>query len=196
MTTPYVEPTTVENYSQQALTTAIYPDRQEMGGAIYASLGLVGEVGETYDQFLTDASLDNLKGEMGDIAWYINALADELGTSLPNLDIIAMNEHTGNLSQTIYAEDALGNLVIHSGSIANKLKKALRDDKGVLTSERRGALVDLLVLVWVDWNRLVVELDDDQNPSANPAYDILEANLEKLFRRKARGTLGGDGEQR
>lgn len=76
-----------------------------------------------------------------------------------------------------------------TGEVLNKVKKVMRDHGGTVTDEYReilrGELGDVLWYVAALARELGLNLDD-----------IAQANLEKLFSRKERGTLGGDGDTR
>ena len=83
---------------------------------------------------------------------------------------------------------ALG-LCGEAGEAAEKVKKAIRDDGGRLTPERRGALAAELddVLWYVAQLATEARLDLDQ---------IAESNLEKLVSRRDRTVLHGSGDLR
>ena len=83
---------------------------------------------------------------------------------------------------------ALG-LCGEAGEAAEKVKKALRDDGGVLTEERRAALAAELgdVLWYVAQLATEAGLDLDA---------IAEENLSKLISRQERGVLAGSGDTR
>lgn len=76
-----------------------------------------------------------------------------------------------------------------TGEVLNKIKKVMRDHDGTVTDEYcdilRKELGDVLWYVAALARELGLNLDD-----------IAQANLEKLFSRKERGTLGGDGDNR
>lgn len=76
-----------------------------------------------------------------------------------------------------------------AGEIANKVKKIMRDDDGVLSQEKKYALAmelgDVLWYVAALASELGINLDT-----------VMQANLEKLQGRKAAGTLKGEGDQR
>ncbi len=80
-------------------------------------------------------------------------------------------------------------LVGEAGEIAEKVKKMIRDDGGKLTAERRDLLKKELGDVLWYLAQLCTELGFDMDEVANH-------NLEKLFSRKDRGKLGGDGDTR
>jgi len=74
-------------YQKIAHSTAIYPEEYKV---IYPALGLCGEAGEVAEKVKKivrgDDRLNNVTSsivmELGDVLWYISALADDLGISL------------------------------------------------------------------------------------------------------------------
>lgn len=83
---------------------------------------------------------------------------------------------------------ALG-LAGEAGEVAEHAKKALRDDGGIVSPERRAAMSRELgdVLWYVTQLASELELDLDE---------VARANLEKLFSRQRRGVLSGSGDDR
>lgn len=85
------------SYQEAAWGTASYPDKGE--NLIYPSLGLTGEAGEAADKVkkywrnfgftkgkeLTQDQRAELVKEIGDVLWYIAAIASELGYSLEHV---------------------------------------------------------------------------------------------------------------
>ena len=77
-------------YQQRASETAQYPVIG--GGIVYPTLGLVGESGEVAEKVKKifrdksgEISIDDreeLIKELGDVLWYVTAIANELGTTL------------------------------------------------------------------------------------------------------------------
>jgi NTP pyrophosphatase (non-canonical NTP hydrolase) len=86
------------------------------------------------------------------------------------------------------AYPALG-LAGEAGEVAEHVKRVIRDDAGLLSAPRRGALAKELgdVLWYVAALASELELDLDE---------IAEANLEKLLSRQRRGALTGSGDER
>jgi NTP pyrophosphatase (non-canonical NTP hydrolase) len=76
-----------------------------------------------------------------------------------------------------------------AGEVADKLKKTIRDDEGVLTEEKRQEvgkeLGDVLWYVAQIASELDLSLDE-----------VAQKNLDKLFSRKERGVIGGSGDNR
>jgi NTP pyrophosphatase (non-canonical NTP hydrolase) len=83
---------------------------------------------------------------------------------------------------------ALG-LCGEAGEVAEKVKKTLRDDGGVLTPERREALSRELGDVLWYLSQLATE-------AGLELETIAAENLEKLFSRQERGVLQGSGDER
>jgi len=86
------------------------------------------------------------------------------------------------------AYPALG-LAGEAGEVAEHAKKAIRDDGGSVTEERRAAMAkelgDVLWYVAQIASELGLELED-----------IAHGNLEKLLSRQQRGVLSGSGDER
>lgn len=89
----------LEDYQALARYTAIYPAQFTL---LYPALGLANEAGEAVGKIkkmmrdetfnpvsLTDEQRDVLAAEMGDVLWYLSALATDAGLSLQ--DIAAQN---------------------------------------------------------------------------------------------------------
>jgi len=76
-----------------------------------------------------------------------------------------------------------------AGEVAEKVKKLLRDDGGVMSDERRDALAGELgdVLWYVAQVATEAGLDLDE---------IAQGNLDKLLSRQRRGVLSGSGDSR
>ena len=78
---------TFNDYQKDAQLTAIYNDR-----IIYPSLGLCGEAGEVAEKvkkvlrdkhsYFSQQSKDEIKKEIGDVLWYLQALCVDLGFNL------------------------------------------------------------------------------------------------------------------
>lgn len=106
----------LQDYQDRAMETAVYPFR---GGIVYLSLALAGEAGELANRVKklvrekanvavvpeldVDADLSMaLRDELGDVLWYVAALAEELGWSLDvvaqaNLDKLAGRQERGTI---------------------------------------------------------------------------------------------------
>lgn len=79
----------MNEYQKLAMKTAIFPTDM---GVYYATLGLAGEAGEIANKvkkFIRDGhSVDKEKeliSELGDVLWYVAAVADVIGVSLEDV---------------------------------------------------------------------------------------------------------------
>ncbi len=86
------------------------------------------------------------------------------------------------------AYPALG-LAGEAGEVAEHAKKAIRDDSGKISDERRAAMSKELGDVLWYAAQLASELELSLD-------DIAKQNLEKLLSRQARGVLSGSGDDR
>lgn len=78
------EDMTFDEYQSLAVSTAIYDPKYSI---MYPALGLTGEAGEVAEKikkYLRDGKLDHneVAKELGDVLWYIAALARDLGFTL------------------------------------------------------------------------------------------------------------------
>lgn len=101
-------------------------------------------------------------------------------------DSTAVYSGRGSTEGLVYAVLGLNG---EAGELAEKAKKCLRDDGGVLLEERRRAMVLELGDVFWYLAALATELGEDLE-------HVAEQNLAKLASRKQRDVLGGDGDDR
>ena len=76
-----------------------------------------------------------------------------------------------------------------AGELCNKVKKVLRDSDGVLTKERKQQLQDELGDCMWYVAAVATELGIDLS-------EVCTGNVNKLFDRKERGVIKGDGDNR
>lgn len=79
-----------EDYDQMVKGLAIYPGKGELGGLYYCGLKLAGEAGEVANKLgkiirdkngkMDSATRTALIYELGDVLWYVSALAQELAS--------------------------------------------------------------------------------------------------------------------
>ena len=80
---------TFDSYEETARKTTIYPSEYKL---MYPVLGLAGEAGEIANKVkkiyrdnageLTEATREALIDELGDVLWYVAAVANDLGTTM------------------------------------------------------------------------------------------------------------------
>jgi NTP pyrophosphatase (non-canonical NTP hydrolase) len=80
-------------------------------------------------------------------------------------------------------------LTNEAGEVAGKIKKIFRDKSGVISAQDREALKGELGDVLWYLAQVCTELEI-------PLEEVAGHNLEKLFSRLERGTIGGDGDTR
>jgi NTP pyrophosphatase (non-canonical NTP hydrolase) len=83
---------TFEDYQSWRRGLAFYPQAGEFEGLVYAILALGGEAGEAqndlkkiirdYQGIVVPETREKLLFELGDVLWYIDAAATELGSNL------------------------------------------------------------------------------------------------------------------
>jgi NTP pyrophosphatase (non-canonical NTP hydrolase) len=107
----------------------------------------------------------------------------------------ANDYQTGALQTAIYPNrganfvyPALG-LVGEAGEVADKLKKVIRDNEGILTDPVRESVAKELSDVC--WYVAVLAYELDYN-----LEEIMQMNLDKLASRQQRGVLSGSGDNR
>lgn len=202
---------TPATYEEEVRKLALYPHAGEgtLASHLYPVLGLNGEAGEVMGKLalhgspITDLLYSEAEGgqasareevvkELGDVLWYIVALSLELSVPFTPQ---APGEVTFLYSSS-QGEDILRAALHLSGAcgfLAEKMKKALRDDatalREPLRAERRDLLVRGLQEVWQSFDNLLSELSLTWE-------EVAEANVAKLTSRRARGQLHGDGDNR
>lgn len=78
---------TFDEYQEQALQTAIYPNDDKRLALLYLACGTAGEAGEIADcikKYFRDGvhDYDKLAKEIGDCLWYLSMLCEEMGWNL------------------------------------------------------------------------------------------------------------------
>jgi NTP pyrophosphatase (non-canonical NTP hydrolase) len=109
---------------------------------------------------------------------------------------VRFSEYQERSRATAVYPDAGSNIVYpalglcgEAGETAEKVKKAIRDDGGTLTEERRAAIAaELGDVLWYA-AQLATEAGLDLE-------EIAEANLDKLASRQRRAVLHGSGDER
>ena len=91
-------------YQELAKTTAIYPDNARI---FYPALGLAGEVGEVCEKVkkhIRDGRVldkEDLTKELGDVLWYLSALAGDLGINLEDVAVTNYNKLKSRMERNV-----------------------------------------------------------------------------------------------
>lgn len=177
----------LNEYQTGAASTAFYP-----GAVIYPALGLCGKVGELIAAIVREYQgggndeWDNIKKEIGDCIWYVANIADDMGTRLSK---VMERENFQEYSGPWDTEEVTSELSIHAGVVAENVKKAIRDNNGLVTWAKHGNIVKALrfLVIWLE--RLCSNYETILEECA-------QLNLDKLRSRAERGVLKGDGDAR
>ncbi len=84
-----------KEYQKKASSTALYPEKYKI---VYPALGLGNEAGEVLGKIkkwlrgddgenisMTDTRKEAIKGELGDVLWYLSVLAQDLDLELEDI---------------------------------------------------------------------------------------------------------------
>lgn len=72
-------------YQHNAAKTAIYPNEAKVAYPILGAIGELGELANKYKKVIRDGAeldLEDATKELGDVLWYLSAIATDLGVSL------------------------------------------------------------------------------------------------------------------
>lgn len=184
----------LNTYQKQTRETAIYP---EIGKKfVYPVLGLVGEIGEllekfennqTYFAMSNSKNIDTteLEGEIGDVLWYIARTAEEFGFTMSDL----IKDQDCFVKNIIDIRHSVSQMVIDAGLLSGKVKKIFRDKDGEVSDEVKELIRLYLWNIFNSLNGLCDKMHIN-------VIDVSEKNIDKLFDRKKRGKIKGDGDNR
>lgn len=159
--------------------TAVYPGAGDGSpeGIFYLALGLAGETLEVADKLEhAPADVQGLVDEVGDVAWYLARLCDELAIDVEDksVEVRTFNYLAGRV-----------------GRVAEAVKKAQRKGgaEGVRALRGSARAVEVLgeafdALQGYAWGK------------SWTLTQVLERNREKLLDRKARSVIQGEGDRR
>lgn len=191
------EKLTLNAYQAAAMSTAL-PTSLNMA---YMAYGLVNEIGELQEKLISNTpgiltSEETLK-ELGDVLWYIAGVSQIRGWKLSEVVLddttdIAISEYAvGEESEVLASESgqesciklSIG-LTIAAGNLCGALKKEIRDNthKPDVEKEALRRIFQISVML--------------AKVMSSTLEHVAIANIEKLASRKARGVIGGNGDNR
>lgn len=191
------EKLTLNAYQAAAMSTAL-PTSLNMA---YMAYGLVNEIGELQEKLISNTpgiltSEETLK-ELGDVLWYIAGVSQIRGWKLSEVVLddttdIAISEYAvGEESEVLASESgqesciklSIG-LTIAAGNLCGALKKEIRDNthKPDVEKEALRRIFQISVML--------------AKVVSSTLEHVAIANIEKLASRKARGVIGGNGDNR
>ena len=181
---------TLNEYQNEALRTAIYPEDR---GLEYTTLGLLSEVAELIDAYKrweqdqnNDLANEDMRSETGDNYWYVAAIAHSLGEQLESITVWA---DTDPAIPFLELDELILLLASFAGNIAGFVKKAIRDNDGELSPKQFDGVVDALANILVILDEIALFFD------STPA-GVQAKNLDKLADRQKRSVIGGSGDNR
>jgi len=179
----------ITEYQKLARSTAVYPNIDN--NLMYPTLGLMGEFGEVAEKLkkairddnyvITDAKKADIIKEVGDVYWYIGAVASEAKIELQELNF-------GDQSFYIDHCDIYESLFFLHGTIGSVINYCRKIMVGNTTSYI-GNLIHSLEFLVEELSRFLKKMDIDMNV-------VLETNIAKLLDRKNRNVLSGSGDNR
>lgn len=183
----------LRHYQIEAKLTAVYPMSGKAQGLVYTTLGLNGEAGEVagevLDYFMAPSLMNDevrtrIVKELGDVLWYLAMTATELNF---NLNVLVDTDMEAFFTTTLAWECLRLNKT--TGRVAELVKKAIRDDDGQVSEDRR--------------DRIAIELQATLRALRGVCFllgvellEVAQANLDKLVRRKQEEKLQGEGSSR
>lgn len=175
-----------KTYQELSRQTAIYP---RLGNNLeYPMLGLVDELGE-----LCEAVGDeNIAKEMGDVYWYLAQLATEFGFSLQQLnDELFTSTVLLDRNLLVHTDKAFKfQAFIYASKLAGRVKKIQRDYDGKCPELMIPVIREYMKGILTTLGKIPYEL------STYDYNSVLQLNIDKLFDRKERNVLNGEGDSR
>lgn len=191
------EKLTLNAYQAAAMSTAL-PTSLNMA---YMAYGLVNEIGELQEKLISNTpgiltSEETLK-ELGDVLWYIAGVSQIRGWKLSEVLLddttdIAISKYEAEEASEVSISEFEQNsciklsigLTIAAGSLCGALKKEIRDNthKPDVEKEALRRIFQISVMLAKVMNSTLEH--------------VAIANIEKLASRKARGVIGGSGDNR
>ena len=191
------EKLTLNAYQAAAMSTAL-PTSLNMA---YMAYGLVNEIGELQEKLASNTpgiltSEETLK-ELGDVLWYIAGVSQIRGWKLSEVVLddttdIAISKYEAEEASEVSISEFEQNsciklsigLTIAAGNLCGALKKEIRDNthKPDVEKEALRRVFQISVML--------------AKVMSSTLEHVAIANIEKLASRKARGVIGGNGDNR
>jgi len=172
-----------EEYSQQTHRTAAYPENQ---AELYLALGIADEAGELKEAIsvtgIDPDRRDKVTAEMGDVYWYVSELSRQLDVG------VCANASYSSSMKFEQGVKRVDTALKYACRIAGQAKKALRDDGGEFTRDRKEKVKGHLEGV-----KSALQ-DAAHHLGLGGEEVVLTRNAEKLSIRKEEGLIRGEGE--
>lgn len=182
-----------QKYIELTRETAVYPDEYERDYVIHGLVDELGELRETLDnppienglvaKRFSSKHVTEIEKEMGDVLWYTARLVDHFGFDVQTFFEFELSETT--MSPSDQGEELVNEALLCATRINGHQKKSVRDEdnredqiKGRITS-----IIRKLRKAAHHFGLRDLEV-------------VARRNIEKLFDRKARDVIHGDGDNR
>jgi len=185
-----------EEYQKQAITTRhrSYASTIIQKDLKYFGMGLIGETGELVekvkkilrddDGILTADRRLMIKKEIGDVIWYMTNICEE--TNLKMDDIHYKSHQDGYVHHGLRNMfDVVCLIAQEVGEISATIDKVCNGSDSYISERLYPQLCELFTL-----------LEEFCTSCALEIQMVAKYNIEKLFSRKERGTITGDGDNR
>jgi hypothetical protein len=161
--------------------------------------GLAGEYGEVLELLLTSTvDKEAMKKELGDQLWFVAVLSDLFDYKMEEVVFTEEFEDLDEFQNLVFeslfdlpieVDSLVYELGYYIGDLNSLFAKAVRDNHGDVPEDKIGFLVLTLANIVFSTARLGAFYDITLE-------EMMEKNIDKLFSRKARGTLSGSGDDR
>jgi len=176
-----------EHYQRKCKRTLTYKSDKEKIAC--STLEITDELVELLEHYHGSNSERLLKLELGDITYALAILSYHYEVELENLDepyrppskAVSLNMGTNLIDDGLFC----------AGKIAGIIKKCARDDEWELTDTKNRR--EMLEYYMSSLYTLIIKFCVSMNFAFS---DVLSMNIEKLWDRKERGVINGDGDLR
>jgi NTP pyrophosphatase (non-canonical NTP hydrolase) len=183
-------------YQKRARSTAIYLDTPN-SRILYPALGLIGECGEVAEKIkklIRDANWSMTKErataiakELGDCCWYLANICCDI-----NVDLSLMYKMRGHSITQQFHEVPLPRLVLYLNNNTTTIAKALEQQY----YDNIGCFNNRSLEIHRNLTNIIVCIEELAHRCDFTLRKICDMNIEKLTKRKMKGTLKGEGDNR
>lgn len=172
---------------------------------IYPLIGLQDETSEFIDHLTSDKKITKaerkslLIKELGDIAWYLVAIATDLDISFTKLGDLKNFNAKDSCSKTFSVKE-ISEIVLgvekHIGVIYGTVKKLIRDGDKKVSLYDKCQQTEKIATIHFSILAIFTSLVMLANKLGITIEEALQKNIDKIASRKERGVLQGSGDNR
>lgn len=188
----------LSEYQKKARSTAIYVDIENIS-PLYPVLGLIGECGEVSEKIkklfrddggnITTERSTAVSKELGDCCWYLANICCDTGLEL---EIMYTMKKSSDVH--ILHDLELPRLVLYLNRQANFVAEIL--EQWHIANALRPSTSSKFIAFTQHLSRIMACIDEIARRFESTLEQVCTDNIDKLFSRKKRGTLHGDGDNR